>query len=129
MRFSFHSKALIICVVEREINWYSLFQEQFGKDSFKNLFPHILWPRWILGREHVVCYQNIILRTHLQNLPSEICMIEMSWSVVCRGQPLKQPGCPPVGNCLAVVHGSERDWSTTRLLERSYFCIVIQKLI
>lgn len=74
---------IIICCVERCANWCSLFQKQFGKIPLQIYF-HMFWP----GGFFWVVLQEFILRTLLQNLPSTICLSEMSWSVVCRSQSL-----------------------------------------
>ena len=103
MRCYVHLKALIICVVKRWINKCGLFRKQFTKIPLKTYF-HIcfgsdeLWWWWWWWY-----HQEIILRIHLQMLPS--ISYKMSWSVVCRGQWLETASVSTSVKLLSHEHG------------------------
>ena len=112
MRSSAYLKALIICIVKRWGNKCGLFQKQFIKIPLKTYF-HIcfgsdeLWWWWLY-------HQEIILRIHLQILPSKI-PYKMSWSVVCRGQWLETASVSTSGKLLSYGTWAANEQSTKNL--------------
>lgn len=112
MKCYVHLKALTICVVKRWVNKCGLFRKQFIKIPLKTYF-HIcfgsdeLWWWWWLY------HQEIILRIHLQMLPS--ISYKMSWSVVCRGQWLETASVSTSEKLLSHGTRAAHDQSTTKL--------------
>lgn len=73
-------------------------------------------------------YQEFNLRTHLQNLPSKMCMNEIPCYVVCRDQHLERASMSIMESWLAMGQGSRGgDQSTVDTKKRSYICIMILK--
>lgn len=104
MRRSFYLKALITCTVERYANWYSLFQMQFGQAPFQMYFHVALVPGGFFG----LYYQEFILRTHLQNLPSKMRMSEISCCVVCRDRHLERASVSISGKLVSQGTGIQK---------------------